>query len=465
MSFRIIPRLRVRSKSASSFIRAVPASWIFCAVFSLRCAAVGLLLAFGAVLTLSAQAQGHNTVPVLIQATVEGNGMLLNYTKDLDSEARPATTDFEVMVTPLGGTATQRTITSVHVSEHYVLLWISPVVRTDSVTVSYFGSSIRDLGGNYVATFMNISVINNTVAVPGAPQNLSASAGDGKVMLTWRAPVDRGGGAITRYEYRINSGIWTSSGRTLSVTATGLTNGTSYTFEVRAVNSAGAGEAETVTATPAATVPIAGDGGTTTPGTISDAPLYLRATPGNEQATLTWNAPYYNGGAEIIGYSYRYKQGDQTLGFDALRSWKNIPDGANARSYTVTNLTNGLEYTFEVRAENVNGGGIPARATVRLPVTVNVENEELPTEVALMANYPNPFNPETTIGYMLPQVSEVRLVVYDLLGHEMVVLVDGLQPAGRHTVRFVASDLPSDSYVYRLQAGNKVITRSMMLVK
>ena len=82
-----------------------------------------------------------------------------------------------------------------------------------------------------------------------------------------------------------------------------------------------------------------------------------------------------------------------------------------------------------------------------------------------MANYPNPFNPETTIGYMLPQVSEVRLVVYDLLGHEMVVLVDGLQPAGRHTVRFVASDLPSDSYVYRLQAGNKVITRSMMLVK
>ena len=59
----------------------------------------------------------------------------------------------------------------------------------------------------------------------------------------------------------------------------------------------------------------------------------------------------------------------------------------------------------------------------------------------------------------------MRFVVYDLLGHEMTVLVDGLQPAGRHTVRFGASDLPSGSYVYRLQAGDKIVTRSMMLVK
>ena len=66
---------------------------------------------------------------------------------------------------------------------------------------------------------------------------------------------------------------------------------------------------------------------------------------------------------------------------------------------------------------------------------------------------------------MPPQASEARLVVYDLLGHEAAVLVDGLQSAGRHTVRFRASDLPSGSYVYRLEAGDKVVTRSMMLVK
>ena len=209
---------------------------------------------------------------------------------------------------------------------------------------------------------------------------------------------------------------------------------------------------------------------------ILDPPLYLRSTPGNEQVTLTWDPPFYDTG-DITGYAYRYKQSDQYFGFDAPATWNDIPGGANARNYTVTDLTNGLEYTFEVRAENPNGDGTPAKTTISLPVSgsqsegprdpraVNTESEELPTEVALMGNYPNPFNPETTIGYVLPQASEVHLVVYDLLGHEIAVLVDGLQPAGRHTVRFGANDLPSGSYVYRLRAGDKIVVRTMMLVK
>ena len=197
---------------------------------------------------------------------------------------------------------------------------------------------------------------------------------------------------------------------------------------------------------------------------ILDPPLYLRSTPGNEQVTLTWDPPFYDTG-DITGYAYRYKQSDQYFGFDAPATWNDIPGGANARNYTVTDLTNGLEYTFEVCAENMYGGGRAARVIVALPAAVSTENEELPTEVALMGNYPNPFNPETTIGYVLPQASEVHLVVYDLLGHEIAVLVDGLQPAGRHTVRFGANDLPSGSYVYRLRAGDKIVVRTMMLVK
>ena len=216
------------------------------------------------------------------------------------------------------------------------------------------------------------------------------------------------------------------------------------------------------------------------PGPILDPPLYLTGTAGNAQARLAWNPPFYNTG-DIIGYSYRYKESDQIFGFDAPANWSDIPGGADTRSYTVTGLTNGVEYVFEVRAENANGGGIAAYTTVRLPlsgsqsgsqsagaggpVSVNTESEGLPTEVALPGNYPNPFNPETTIGYELPQRSEVYLVVYDLLGQEVAVLVNGLQPAGRHTVRFDASGLPSGSYVYRLQAGDKIVTRSMILVK
>ena len=96
---------------------------------------------------------------------------------------------------------------------------------------------------------------------------------------------------------------------------------------------------------------------------------------------------------------------------------------------------------------------------------VSAESEELPAEVMLLGNYPNPFNPETTISYALPQGSKVRLAVYDLLGHEVAVLVDASQPAGQHTVRFDGGDLPSGSYVYRLQVGEEVVARTMTLVK
>ena len=73
---------------------------------------------------------------------------------------------------------------------------------------------------------------------PDAPRNLLVEGGDGQVTLTWEAPEDDGGSAITDYEYRINGrGSWTSIGSTLTIhTVTGLNNGTVYVFQVRAVN-------------------------------------------------------------------------------------------------------------------------------------------------------------------------------------------------------------------------------------
>ena len=209
------------------------------------------------------------------------------------------------------------------------------------------------------------------------------------------------------------------------------------------------------------------------PGTISDAPENLRATAGDEQVILSWDAPGYDGGAQITGYAYRLKENGEPFGVADLGAWRDIPGGASTRSYTVTDLTNGIVYNFEVRAENEHGGGIPAKATVTLsvsagsgdPKSVNTESEELPTEVALMGNYPNPFNPQTTIDYALPQAGDVSLVVYDMLGREVDVLLDGPQAAGRHTVRFGANHLPNGAYVYRLVAADKTITRTMVLVK
>ena len=95
---------------------------------------------------------------------------------------------------------------------------------------------------------------------------------------------------------------------------------------------------------------------------------------------------------------------------------------------------------------------------------------DLPTEYALAANYPNPFNPVTTIAYALPEPTPVRLDVYDVRGRLVARLVDTNQPAGRYAVVWDAHDasgraLASGVYFYRIQAGRFTKVRQMVLVK
>ncbi len=83
----------------------------------------------------------------------------------------------------------------------------------------------------------------------------------------------------------------------------------------------------------------------------------------------------------------------------------------------------------------------------------------------LKPNHPNPFNPSTTIQYILPEAGPARLAVYNLLGEEVAVLQDGRQSAGIHELHFDGAALPSGVYIYRLQAAGVTQTRSMHLVK
>lgn len=97
-----------------------------------------------------------------------------------------------------------------------------------------------------------------------------------------------------------------------------------------------------------------------------------------------------------------------------------------------------------------------------------VEKDEtagIPTNFALYQNYPNPFNPATTITYDLPVKSNVKLVVYNILGQEVATLVNGEQEAGRYNVRFDASGLPSGVYFYKIEAGKYVEIKKMILMK
>jgi endonuclease I len=93
----------------------------------------------------------------------------------------------------------------------------------------------------------------------------------------------------------------------------------------------------------------------------------------------------------------------------------------------------------------------------------------LPTAYSLEQNYPNPFNPATVISYQIPAASYISLKVFDVLGREMVTLVNGQQSAGSHTVTFDASKLQSGVYLYRLQArgttANFIQTKKLVLLK
>ena len=90
---------------------------------------------------------------------------------------------------------------------------------------------------------------------------------------------------------------------------------------------------------------------------------------------------------------------------------------------------------------------------------------EIPTSFALDQNYPNPFNPVTTIGFSLARAQHVRLVVYDLLGQEVRVLLDGVRTAARHRVSFDASNLASGTYLYVLRTEEETAVRTMALLK
>jgi hypothetical protein len=92
-------------------------------------------------------------------------------------------------------------------------------------------------------------------------------------------------------------------------------------------------------------------------------------------------------------------------------------------------------------------------------------NAELPARSLLEPNYPNPFNPVTSIGFTLRAAGHVRLTVFNTIGQEVAVLVDEQREAGVYTVPFNAAVLPSGVYTYRITAGEFVATRKMLLIR
>jgi uncharacterized lipoprotein YddW (UPF0748 family) len=232
-----------------------------------------------------------------------------------------------------------------------------------------------------------------------------------------------------------------------SFTFTGIKGQKMYYWRVRAQNAAGVGAWSNtfsfVTATPGAPVLL--------------APLDKTTNVGLD-SVLVW-------ASNPLATSYSVQ----------LSSANNFEPGTLAvdvSNYTNTSIPfNGLSlnkvYYWRVKGVNTFGHGewsVPFRFKTK--VTTDIEKEEgIPSDYQLYQNYPNPFNPSTSIKFAIPEAGQISLKVYDATGKEVAELISNYYSAGNYVVNFDASSLPSGVYIYKLEAGNKIFTKKLMLIK
>ena len=149
-------------------------------------------------------------------------------------------------------------------------------------------------------------------------------------------------------------------------------------------------------------------------------------------------------------------------------------DERSGTGMIVTSLDSDLDdETFTITLGTLPAGVVAGtEASVEVTITdagerTSIESlgEEVPTEFSLEQNYPNPFNPSTAIEFSLTRTGQVTLTVYDMLGQKVRTLLEGVQPAGRHSVLFNGVGLASDTYIYVLQTEEHRAVKMMTLLK
>ena len=164
-------------------------------------------------------------------------------------------------------------------------------------------------------------------------------------------------------------------------------------------------------------------------------------------------------GGSVAGYSLTDNSGNYQISGISPNTYKIVVDMAGYDEPSSQTTT--VSYT---------SSGSPVSSTASFSMTsvatsVEATASEQPVNFVLSQNYPNPFNPSTTISFQLTANSAVTLKVFDILGREVATLVNEVRPAGLYSVRWDASRAASGVYFYRLQAGQIVETKQMVLLK
>ena len=199
-------------------------------------------------------------------------------------------------------------------------------------------------------------------------------------------------------------------------------------------------------------------------GGLKSTPSTYRSSDNGTTWSLTDSLGWY-GVFAVVGTSLFY--GNTSCGgcpivvvsHDYATSWAEVDSGF-PYLYNVTTFASNGVYLFAGTYS-----GVWRRPLSEMITNVHLPSTEVPSQLALHQNYPNPFNPSTTIKYELPKSSIVRLSVYDMLGRQVSVLVNEKKDAGVHEVKFDGSNLSSGVYFYRIQAGDFVQSKKLVVLK
>lgn len=136
-------------------------------------------------------------------------------------------------------------------------------------------------------------------------------------------------------------------------------------------------------------------------------------------------------------------------------------------SFYISNLSENTIYYWRVNASNEYGtSDYSPFASFTTETTTDIKGtESLQVDYKLYQNYPNPFNPSTQINYYLPEEAKANLNIYDALGRHIITLVSSEQSAGQHSVIFIADNLSSGIYFYKLTADSYIEVKQMLLMK
>lgn len=175
---------------------------------------------------------------------------------------------------------------------------------------------------------------------------------------------------------------------------------------------------------------------------------------------------------------------DDSTGIYFLDSWDELNPGNPGYTYSSDNPHKRIDFIFYkntgdlqmvssqlIMTDPYNGSDYPSDhfGVMTLFSESGASTDEYrdmtPNEFHLYENFPNPFNPMTTIEFDLPIATEVELLVFDIVGHKIAVLANGLFPPGSHKLMWNAESFPSGIYYYRLKTDNYIAVRKCLLLK